>query len=354
MPGPEHPPLHIYVPYVPEHVYPEFMPPEDDVLPAEEQPLPDAISPTVDSSGYITESDPEEDPEEEDDKDPKEDPADYPTDRDDDDKEEEESFGDDADDEEEDEGEDEEEEEEHLAPADSIPPPAYRTTARMVYPKHSYRAAMIQLRAELPSTLHPLPLPPPIVLPCTRASMAMMRVVAPSTYCLAPLSGTPPLRTPPILPIPLPTSSPPLFEIKESSSALATRSTGGFRADYGFVATLDAEIRRYLDREIGYGITYIWEDLNEIAKEIPATDVAELGQWMTDFVMTVRQDTDEIYVRLDDAQDDRLASRKAWVQSMDASDMAHSETQMVALQSQQRPPRDPAHPDVLEEAISSS
>ncbi|GKF84558.1 hypothetical protein Tco_0249456, partial [Tanacetum coccineum] len=42
------------------------------------------------------------------------------------------SFEDDADDEEEDEDEDEdEEEEEHLAPADSVPPPACHTTARM-------------------------------------------------------------------------------------------------------------------------------------------------------------------------------------------------------------------------------
>ncbi|GJV43929.1 hypothetical protein Tco_1428465 [Tanacetum coccineum] len=36
------------------------------------------------------------------------------------------------------------------------------------------------------------------------------------------------------------------------------------------------------------------------------TDVAELSQRMTDFVTTVRQDTYEIYGRLDDAQDDRL------------------------------------------------
>ncbi|GJZ06306.1 hypothetical protein Tco_0540099 [Tanacetum coccineum] len=78
--------------YVPELVYPEFMPPEDDVFPAEEQPLPAAVSPTTDSPGYITESDPEDDPEEEDDKDHREDPANYLIDRDD--EEEGESFGD--------------------------------------------------------------------------------------------------------------------------------------------------------------------------------------------------------------------------------------------------------------------
>ncbi|GJX78806.1 hypothetical protein Tco_0326955 [Tanacetum coccineum] len=116
--------------FVPELVYPEFMPPEDDVIPAEEQPLPAAVSSTADSPSYITDSDPEEDPEE-DDEDLEEDPADYPTDKDDDD-EEEESSRDDADDKEEDDNDDDDdEEEEHLAPTDSIPPPAYCTTTRM-------------------------------------------------------------------------------------------------------------------------------------------------------------------------------------------------------------------------------
>ncbi|GJW57540.1 hypothetical protein Tco_0104271 [Tanacetum coccineum] len=214
----------------------------------------------------------------------------------------------------------------------------------------------------------------------------------------------------------------PRYEVGECSSAPTARPTGGFRADYGFVGTLDAEIRRDPDKEIGYRITNVWVDPDEIAEEIPATNMAKLGQRMTDFVTTIRQDTYEIYGRLDDALDARLlmsgqlnslrrdrrshaltarlmegeakASREAWVQSMDASDMAHSEvralrttvlsqqteigdlraadrrrqtqltealtllktfqTQMAALQSQQRPARDPAHPDVPEEAGSSS
>nr|GFA05864.1 hypothetical protein [Tanacetum cinerariifolium] len=101
MPGLEEPeqapPSPVYIPYVPELVYPEYIPPEDDVFPAEEQPLPAAASPTAESPGYIPESDPDEDPEEDDYEDPKEDPADYPADHDDD--EEEEPFGDDADEE---------------------------------------------------------------------------------------------------------------------------------------------------------------------------------------------------------------------------------------------------------------
>ncbi|GJV56814.1 hypothetical protein Tco_1457819 [Tanacetum coccineum] len=142
--------------------------------------------------------------------------------------------------------------------------------------------------------------------------MAMMRDVAPSTYILAPRSETPPSGTPPLLPIPLPTSSPPLLlpstdykaDVPECSSAPTARPTGGFRADYGFVGTLDAKIRRDPDREIGYGITDAWVDPDEIAEEIPVIDVAELGQRMTNFVMTVRMDnlnlTMDEYIRLEE------------------------------------------------------
>nr|GEY58732.1 hypothetical protein [Tanacetum cinerariifolium] len=397
VPGPEYPPSPVYVPYVLEPVYPEFMPPEDDVPLAKEQLLHT----------------------EEDDEDPEEYPADYPADRDDDD--EEESSRDDADNEDEDEGEDkEEDEEEHLAPANFVPLPAYRTTTRMSiraqtpipFPSET-KSCYDPVESRVTSASHSLPPPPPIVLPCTKESMVMMRAAAPSTYILVPQSGilpsgTPPSGRPPLLPIPLPTSSPPLllpftndiedvfevmlspqkrlcialgprFEVGECSSAPIARPTRGFRSDYGFVGTFDVEIKRDLDREIGYRITDVGEDPDEIVEEIPTTDVAELGQRMTDFVTTVRQDTNEIYRRLDDAHDDRLlmsgqlnllhkdmrsyvctsrfieseakASREAWVQSMDASDTVRSETQMVALH---RPARDPTHPDVLEEAGSSS
>ncbi|GJW94332.1 putative reverse transcriptase domain-containing protein [Tanacetum coccineum] len=48
--------------YVPEPIYPEYIPLEDDhEFPAEEQPLPPIDSPTTESPGYVTESDPEED-----------------------------------------------------------------------------------------------------------------------------------------------------------------------------------------------------------------------------------------------------------------------------------------------------
>nr|GEU73579.1 reverse transcriptase domain-containing protein [Tanacetum cinerariifolium] len=331
--GPEHPPSPDYVlEFVPEPVYPEFMPPEDDVLLAEEQPLPVAVSPTADLPGYIPkfdlEEDPKEDPEEDDD-DPEEDPADYPTDRDDDDEEEEdeESFGDEVDDEE----EDEDEEEEHPASADSVPPHVHRVTARM-----SVRAQTpISLPSEIEvARLLAIPTPPPSPL-SPLAAMIRLRAKAPSTS--HPLqSSTPPSGTPPLLPIPLPTSSPPLllpstshkadvlevtlppwkrfcialgprFKVGESSSAPTARPTRGFREDYGFVGTLDDEIRRDPERKVGYGITNTWDEMVEdMLGTLTTTDVVGLSQRMTDFVMTIRQDTDEIYERLDDVQDDRL------------------------------------------------
>ncbi|GJY20994.1 hypothetical protein Tco_0393560 [Tanacetum coccineum] len=100
------PPSPVYLPYVPEPVYPEYIPPaEDDVLLAEEQLLHAATSPTA----------------EEDDND------------------------------DEDENEDGEEEEEHPAPADSVPP-VHRMTAR------------ISIRDEPSISLPPreeIPSPPP-------------------------------------------------------------------------------------------------------------------------------------------------------------------------------------------------
>ncbi|GKF77283.1 hypothetical protein Tco_0229753, partial [Tanacetum coccineum] len=70
---------------------------------------------TVESPGYVTESDPEEDPEEYEDDKTEDSPVDYPMDGGDDgDDDDGDLSGDDVDDEDE-----EEEEEEHLAPADS-------------------------------------------------------------------------------------------------------------------------------------------------------------------------------------------------------------------------------------------
>nr|GEY14740.1 hypothetical protein [Tanacetum cinerariifolium] len=132
---------------------------------------------------------------------------------------------------------------ERLLAIPTPPPSAYRVTARISVRPHIPMPFPSELEVErllaipapplssvsstsylLPSFLMPLPIftplppPPPITLPRTRASMVLMRSIVPSTFILAPLSWTPPIGTPPLLPIPLPTSSFPLPLLLPSTS----------------------------------------------------------------------------------------------------------------------------------------
>nr|GEY22293.1 hypothetical protein [Tanacetum cinerariifolium] len=66
-------------------IYPEYIPLEDEhILPAEEQPLPPVVSPTVESPRYVDESDPKEDPEEYEEDETEDVPCGYPMDEGDD------------------------------------------------------------------------------------------------------------------------------------------------------------------------------------------------------------------------------------------------------------------------------
>ncbi|GKA44391.1 hypothetical protein Tco_0737115 [Tanacetum coccineum] len=258
VPGPEHaPPSPVYVPYVPEPVYSEFMPPEDEVLPAEEQPLPAAVSPIADSQGYIPESDLEEDPEK--------DPADYPADGGDDDDDDESSYDDedDDDDEEEDDNEDEEGEEEHPALADSFPPPIHRVTTRISIPAQTPTPFWSEAEVDRLLAIR------------TSATIILLPIILSTNlrYPRPPLPGNHLMRIhhhrANVLDVCLPPQKRlciafgPRYEVRDSSSALAARPTGGFRTDYGFVATMDREIRRDLERDVGYRITNTWDDMLE-------------------------------------------------------------------------------------------
>ncbi|GKA45786.1 hypothetical protein Tco_0738582 [Tanacetum coccineum] len=240
--------------FVPHPVYPEFMPPEDEVLLAEEQPLPTAASPTANSPGYVLESDPEEDPEEDDDEDPEEDPADYLTDGGDDGDDEDESTDDDVDiegDKEDEEhpspadsivvtlpavdhapsAEETEPFETDESAATPPPHPAYRIARLLAIPTPppSPLSLWSSLLPHIPSPLLPLILsplhvssPPPAspTYPLGyRAAMIRLRAEAPSTSYSPPRhiilshtrADTPPSGTPLLLPIPAPTSSPSLL-----------------------------------------------------------------------------------------------------------------------------------------------
>nr|GFC68660.1 hypothetical protein [Tanacetum cinerariifolium] len=95
--------------------------------------------------------------------------------------------------------------------------------------------------------------------------MVLMRSAAPSTFILAPLSRTPPIGTPPLLPIPLPTSSFTLPLLLPSTSyregipeadmplqkrARFTTPTGGYEVGESSVAASARQIRPALTRDV--------------------------------------------------------------------------------------------------------
>nr|GFB26128.1 hypothetical protein [Tanacetum cinerariifolium] len=116
---------------------------------------------------------------------------------------------------------------------------------------------------------------------------------------------------------------------------------------------LDITLGPRYEREIGYGITDSWDEFVETLQGAPVSTDTELGGYVREFETRVRQDTDEIYMRLDDEQTERqlLAgrlnmlfrdrrahaytrqlmetearmSREAWVRPTDASDLVHGE-----------------------------
>ncbi|GKD97929.1 hypothetical protein Tco_1381826, partial [Tanacetum coccineum] len=168
-----------------------------------------------------------------------------------------------------------------------------------------YRAATIRMRAEAAATSHSLPLPPPFILSPTRPDAPPpLPTSAPTSFppLLLPSDSRredrPEVNLPPRMGLGIALG--PRYEVGESSAAAAARPAGGLRADYGFVATMDREIRRDPERYVGYGITDAWDEIVETLQGAPFSTDTELGAHMREFESMVRRDTDEIYTRLDD------------------------------------------------------
>ncbi|GKD36557.1 hypothetical protein Tco_1252066 [Tanacetum coccineum] len=107
------------------------------------------------------------------------------------------------------------------------------------------------------------------------------------------------------------------YEVGESSTA-APRPTGGHRADYGFIGTMDVEIRCQRDKEVGNGIRDVWE-----------------------------QDTQDVYDVIEDAQDRQTQlSQRVDVSSLQGQ-LSAALGQIQALQA-----RDQTHVDDREGAGS--
>ncbi|GJY16606.1 hypothetical protein Tco_0387028 [Tanacetum coccineum] len=348
------PPSPIYIPFVQEPVYPEFLPVDDEVFPAEEQPMPAADSPTHQSPGYIPESNPEEDLEEDDEEDSEEDPADYPADRGDDD-------------------DDDDEEEEHLVSADPAvvaysanqdPYLTYRVTARM-----SIRPSRLGCPSD-PRRRHPAGIRQRDALPSPVHETEMPEI------CL-------PLRKRPCR-----TTPGPGYEVGESSAAGTARQVGPAtaRADlYGFADMLDAAPGRQTSRELGYGITDTWDDLEDEIIYSQLDDARHDRALLRARVNMLYRDRPFHRRTALLMEEEARLSRAAWAQSMDACDQAADrmrqmvitdllkadhrrqrqlvetlkivkslKTQMIELQRQQDLLRILHEPELLEEASSSS
>nr|GFA64366.1 hypothetical protein [Tanacetum cinerariifolium] len=281
VPGPEEPeqepPSPVYIPYVSKPVYPEYIPPEDDVFLAEEQPLPVAATPTTDSPGYIPESDPDEDPEDDDDDDdPKEDPADYPADHDDE-EEKEEPSRDDADEEDgEQDEDDDDEEEEHPASADSIPPPpALRVTTKISFRPQPPTLSFTKEDAESITLILLIPLhvaSPPLQLLSSDRRENRPEVTLPPRKRLSIVHC-------------------PRYETGESSVAVFARTIEGHREDYRFVNSVEAEIRRRRVEDIRYGIRDTWIDPRDVAEEVALTTLEGVNTRVTELAAVQEQDT---------------------------------------------------------------
>ncbi|GJX09962.1 hypothetical protein Tco_0199821 [Tanacetum coccineum] len=320
-----------------EPIYPEYIPLEDDhEFLAEEQPLPPIDSPTAESPGYITESDPEEDPEEYEDDKTEDGPVDYPMDGGDDgDDDDGNSSGDDAN----------EEEEEHLAPADSaivvpvdepvfppegtepvIPPPStditigaritIRPQASISLPPEAEVERLLAMTTPSPS--------PPILLSPPSAGERLARCMALPAHSspLLPSSGCPTqiqtlritstqalidavtaaLPLPPSLYIPPPVDR--RDDIPESEQPPRKRLyLSTICSKYEKIR--DAEERRQGIRDVGYGIRDTWVDPAEAVPEIAPMTVGEVNTRVVGLAELHERDTQDLYALLEDAQDGR-------------------------------------------------
>ncbi|GKF26989.1 hypothetical protein Tco_0082883, partial [Tanacetum coccineum] len=215
---------------------------------------------------------------------------------------------------------DDEEEEEHLDPADSSAIPVVdlvpsagdtkafetdkaRKTVRLEPPMSPSMGVRIAEYAAAPAPPSPPPSPPP-----------------PSSPLPLPLSPLPPLPSSLFIPPPvdrredIPKAELPphkrlcltaltsRYEVGESSTA-ALRPTRGHRADYGFIGTIDAEIRRQRAEEVVYGIRDVWVGPTEAFEEVASMTLEGVNARVTELAAVQEQDTHDIYAVIEDTQD---------------------------------------------------
>ncbi|GKE42351.1 hypothetical protein Tco_1469635, partial [Tanacetum coccineum] len=328
VPGPEHPPSPVEVPYVPEVEYPEY---------------------------YVADSDPDKDPEE----DPKEDHAYYPADGGDSD---DDPFDDDDDDDDtDDEDEDDDESPQTKVPFAQTRLRRARKTIRIDPPMSPSMEACIAEYAVAPIP----PSPPPS--PLSPWSPPLPQIPSPplppppsSLHLPLPVPTSLPLQLSPLPPLPASLLIPPLVDRREniSEAELPHRH----RADYGFIGTMDAEIRRQRAEEVGYDIREVWVDPTEAVEEVASTTLEGVNARVTKLATVQEQDTQDIYVVIKDTQDrqtqlfqrfdglvedrqfhyktarlldqEALIYREAWAHSVGLSSAVHYELQAYRTHTQ--------------------
>ncbi|GJW13008.1 hypothetical protein Tco_0017141 [Tanacetum coccineum] len=168
----------------------------------------------------------------------------------------------------------------------------------------------------------------------------------------------------------------PRYEVRESSSAAAARPAGGLRADYGFVATMDREIKCDLERDVGYGITDYWDKIVETMQgaqlargrmfesledgsmewsDLARAEVMSLRTTVLAQQSEIRELQSADHRRQTVITEMLAADHKRQVQLTKALKLVKRlQTQMEELQRQQGPAKGPAQPELPEEAGSSS
>ncbi|GKG42839.1 hypothetical protein Tco_0477137, partial [Tanacetum coccineum] len=92
----------------------------------------------------------------------------------------------------------------------------------------------------------------------------------------------------------------PRYEIRESLVVATTRPVRGRRADYGFIGTMDTEIRRRRAKEVGYGIRDVWTNPREAVEEVALMTLGGVNAKVTELTVIQEQDTQEIYAVIED------------------------------------------------------
>nr|GEW77934.1 hypothetical protein [Tanacetum cinerariifolium]GEW77944.1 hypothetical protein [Tanacetum cinerariifolium] len=306
--------------FVPEPIYPEYIPLEDEYSPE-----------------YVAESDPEEDPEEYEDNKIEDGPVDYHMDGGDDgDDDDGDSSRDDADD------EDEDEEEEHLAPTDS---------AIVIH---------IDELVSPPEGTEPVIPPPSTDTATTRARFTVQLQAAVSFPPEAEMHG-------------------PSCITITTTTTTSTHATPIDRRDDILETEMPPRKRLCLSTlgsrigEVGYGIRDTWVDPTETVHEIAPMTVGEFNTRVTELAELHEHDTQDLYALLEDAQDSktRISQRVAVdSQRVDAQmvetlrvmedmrrEMGNMQAELLALREQPRragqpggDARVPNHQDALRDA----